>query len=91
MPFHKARYDRTLIWRPRGTPYAEGESEDLGVLSTGTAFTALVMAWKVASAFKAAVSAFYREFGFLPNHDKMVVEIVASRDKYRATVFDLTR
>lgn len=91
MPLRKARYDRTLIWRPKGTPYAEGESEDLGVLSQSATLTAIVMAWKVASAFKAALTAFYREFGFLPNHDRMVVEIVASRDKYRATIFDPTR
>jgi hypothetical protein len=82
MPRLKTRYDNVKVWRPHGTPYAEGEPTDW-------VFIDPMDVHAVELAVNRAVIAFRREFGRFPRRGALVVEVVGTTAGCRAVVYEL--
>lgn len=86
MPRIKSKYKHIKVYRPSGTAYAQGICE--WPLKTTTPFP-IVTSWTIAYATDLAMRAFIAEFGYLPEHKHLVVEVSCTRAGAYATVYDL--
>jgi hypothetical protein len=87
MPILKGKYKFAKIFRPPGTPYAEGEVESNIRSKLAATLTSHIVA---GLAIDAANVAFHREFGRYPNPDLLVYEVTLTASKASATVYELS-